>query len=286
MAFNKTANAELIDPIITAQDWGKMYGKHTFGQKTASFNKVAADQSRYLLSHATIMASVAVEEEPFDYLVRPSSSAFFNGNDDAWTNAVLKLSYKSFVGAFNFLEHFQNSKASKGHILDAVLRKVNLGSDPEDWVYFCDILVATDLVHEELIDDIRNGRMSSMSMGCVTQLVICSFCGARVADQSTYCDHLQFNKGTFLEDEDGISRRVGELCGHHSLPNGGVTFVEASWVRTPAFQGALSRNIVSEEWLGPATPYTHKAANHLGMQKAASSKEPLDLGELLMKEDY
>lgn len=287
MSIRKFANAELKEPVISVPDWGKMYGTRTFGQKTASFNKLAADSSKYLLSHCTIMASVMPEEAPFDYLIKPECSHLVNNNDDAWTNEVLRLSHRSFVGAFNFVEHFQNSKYAKGHIMDAVLRKIQIAG-PEVWVYFCDILVATDITHEKLVSEIREGKVRYLSMGCVTDLVICSYCGAHVTDQSTYCNHLQFQKGMFLVDDDGISRRIAELCGHKSLPNGGVKFVEASWVGTPAFPGAAKRSIVADNWEGPKTPYTRKAASlTVGLEKVASETEyqTLNLGEVLMNED-
>jgi hypothetical protein len=286
MSFKKFANAEVID-LVSMKNWEQMYGTRTFGHKQASLNKIAADSSRYLLSHCTIMSSVQTEAEPFDFLVKPECSHLINNNDDGWENSVLKLSHRSFVGAFNFVEHFQNSKYAKGHILDSVLRKIQIAG-PDVWVYFCDILVATDLSHDALVSDIRNGVVRYLSMGCVTDLVICSFCGAHVTDQNTYCSHLNFQKGTFLIDDDGISRRVGELCGHKSLPNGGVKFVEASWVGTPAFPGAAKRSIVAEEWVGPKTPYTRKSASATGLAKYASQDDEyqtLNLGESLMQED-
>jgi len=231
------------------------------------------------------MSSVAVEEKPFDFLIRPSSSHLVNNNDDAWTSAVLKLSHKSFVGAFNFVEHFQNSKYAKGHILDSILRKINLGPESEDWVYFCDILVATDLTHEKLCDDIRNNRVRYLSMGCVTDLVICSYCGAHVTDANTYCNHLSYQKGTFLSDDNGVPRRIAELCGHDTMPNGGVKFVEASWVATPAFPGAVKRNIVAESWEGPKTPYTTASSEKTSaFAKAASDRR--DLADLLLEKDF
>jgi hypothetical protein len=287
MAFTKIANAALQEPTISIPEWGSLYGTRSFGQKTASFQKVAADSSKYLLSHCTIMASVMTEDDPYDYLIKPECSHLVNNNDDAWTNEVLKLSHRSFVGAFNFVEHFQNSKYAKGHILDAVLRKVNI-APPAVWVYFCDILVATDLSHEKLVNDIREGSVRYLSMGCVTDLVICSYCGARVTDANTYCNHLQFQKGMFLADDDGVPRRIAELCGHKSMANGGVKFVEASWVATPAFPGAAKRNIVAEEWVGPKTPYTRKAASsdNPGLQKVASENtefEVLNLNAALNK---
>jgi len=272
MAFKKIATATLSEPCLNIGDWEKLWGKQAFQGCNSNpghrFCKTAATSS-FLLSHCTIMSSVMTEPEPEDHLIKVECSHLVNNNSDAWENTVLKLSHKSFVGAFNFVEHFQNSKFSKGHILDAVLRKINI-APPDVWVYFCDILVATDLAHEKLVEDIRSGRTKYLSMGCVTDLVICSYCGARVTDANTYCHHLQWQKDQFLADEDGIPRRIAELCGHKSMPNGGVKFVEASWVATPAFPGAAKRSIVSEEWLGPKTKYTQSSSKVGKFAKSAS----------------
>src|SRR5271170_3219523 len=259
MSFKKySRNASIIEPTVNVTDWEKMHsGAPVFtGVKTAAVKKLAANNTRYLLSACTIMASVMTEDDPDDHLIKPECSHLVNNNDDAWTNEVLKLSHKSFVGAFNFVEHFQNSKYAKGHILDSVLRKVNVG---DSWVYYCDILVATDIVHEKLVEDIRNNKVKYLSMGCVTDLVICSYCGARVQDQGAYCNHLAFQKGQYIPDQNGIFRRIAELCGHKNLPLGGVKFVEASWVATPAFPGAVKHKIVMDEWIGPGTKYTSEA---------------------------
>lgn len=296
MPIKKTANASMIAPILRPGDWEKMYGNRAFRGchmdrehpfcKTASMSKMAGS-TRYLLSHCTIMASVMTENEPYDYLIKPECSHLVNNNDDAWTNEVLKLSYQSFVGAFNFVEHFQNSKYAKGHILDAVPRTIKITEGGDVWVYFLDILVATDMTHEKLVSDIRSEKVNYLSMGCVTDLVICSFCGARVTDANTYCQHLQFQKGTFLADEDGVPRRIAELCGHKSMENGGVKFVEASWVATPAFPGAAKRNVV-DEWTGPQTPYTKESAEQGKFAMTASEKteyQDLSLGDALLDAD-
>lgn len=207
--FRKTATGVISDPIMSMQQWDKLGGAH-FGHKTASFKKIAANTSKYLLTHVTIMSSVMTESAPYDYLIKPECSYLVNNNDDGWENTVLKMSYRSFVGAFNFLEHYQNSKAAKGHIVDAVLRKIHITSDT--WVYFVDLLVATDLAHEDLVSKIRNDEIRYLSMGCVTDLVVCSYCGHHVTDSNDFCTHLRYNKGQFLPDEDGVPRRVAELC--------------------------------------------------------------------------
>jgi hypothetical protein len=281
--IKKTANAMLKEPTMNVGEWERLYSKSM--SKTASIHKIAADQTKYMLSHCTIMSSVMTEPDPMDYWIKPECSHLVNNNDDAWSNEVLKLSHKSFVGAFNFVEHFQNSAFAKGHILDAVLRKMNITEDT--WVYFVDILVATDLAHTELINDIRSGKVKYLSMGCVTDLVICSFCGHHVTDNGNYCNHLAFQKGAFLTDENGVPRRVAELCGHKSMPNGGVKFVEASWVATPAFPGASKRNTIEggDEWLGPKTPYTTAAAESKFAKAASQRPERQESEDLLAEMD-
>src|SRR5277367_2412972 len=126
-------------------------------------------------------------------------------------------------------------------------------------------------------------------MGRRADLVICSYCGTHVTDANTYCNHLSFQKGTFLADDDGIPRRIAELCGHKTMPNGGVKFVEASWVGTPAFPGAAKRNIVSEEWIGPKTPYTQKqvaASSKFAMTASKNAEyQDLSLSEALLDAD-
>ena len=272
--LKKSANAEIKDTKMTLDNWDRLYGNRAFGAKTASLRKVADASTRYLLSHCTIMSSVMTEPDPEDWLVKPECSHLINNNEDGWTNEVLQLSNRSFMGSFNFVEHYQNSKHAKGHILDAILRRVTIA--PDVWVYFCDILVATDKAHEELTSGILGGKVRYMSMGCVTDMVICSYCGKQIKEGDRYCVHLQFQKGQFLPDGDGISRRVAELCGHKSLPNGGVKFVEASWVAVPAFPGAALRNVVQEDWLGPKSKYTTKAK--VASKIASSASAPVRAG--------
>jgi hypothetical protein len=285
MPFKKYANAGIVDPATNVNDWERSHtGVPVFtGVKTAAVKKLAANNTRYLLSHCTIMSSVMTEPEPEDHLIKPECSHLVNNNDDAWTNEVLKLSHKSFVGAFNFVEHFQNSKYAKGHILDAVLRKVNLGEDGT-WVYYCDILVATDTAHEKLVEDIRKGKVKYLSMGCVTDLVICSYCGTRVNDQGAYCNHLAYQKGQYIPDQNGIFRRIAELCGHKTLPLGGVKFVEASWVATPAFPGAVKHKTIEDDWVGPGTAYTHEA--NMQAEKEARQFSKVASGIVLTDDDF
>jgi hypothetical protein len=66
------------------------------------------------------------------------------------------------------------------------------------------------------------------------------------------CSHVKYEKGNTFFDDQGVKHRVAELCGHEDVgETAGVTFIEASWVATPAFPGAVARNTleIPEKWL-------------------------------------
>ena len=268
MSVKKFASSPVAEPDITLSHWEDIHRSRI--NLAPNIKQASINLKEFLLTHATILSGVACEDGLEDWLIKPESSHLVNNNEDAFENTVVKLSYPTFRGAFNFQEHYQNSKAKKGYIVDAVLRKIYLG-DGDVWVYYCDILVATDLRNEKLVEDIRSKKVRYLSMGCVTDLITCSYCGAHNGGEGPTCAHTANSKGRFLPDRDGVSRRVAELCGHKSLPGGGVTFVEASWVARPAFPGAAGRSFIEEAALPDvkvasdllALPGTRKVASEL-----------------------
>jgi hypothetical protein len=215
------------------------------------------DPSKYLLSHATIVASVdtivvpnvrlgagtadgkPVNRKTTAFRIKPGCEQYINNNDDSWARPVLMKSYKTFIGGHNFLEHVQIEDLSKGRILDAVARDIG------DSIY-TDILIATSRKHLELIKDIESGKLATLSMGCSIDGSTCTKCGHWAADETEFCDHIKYMKGNTFFDERGVKHRIAELCGDESLdPTGGVQFIEASWVEVPAFKGAVARNIIT-----------------------------------------
>jgi len=289
MAFLRYARANVVQPSIHGLEWDKV--RVASGAKTinASLKKQAEDilgepftPDRFLLTHSTIVCSVdaitppntktgSIEEDGqkinrkyADYRISTDTDKFINNNLDSWSRGVIKKSYQTFIGAHNFVEHIQVEELSKGRIIDAVLRDIG------DSLYV-DILVATDRKHEDLVKQIQNGQMNAMSMGCSVDFTICTKCGHVAADETEMCNHIKYEKGNVFFDEQGNKHRVAELCGHEDIGgNAGVTFIEASWVATPAFTGAVARNTleipsdmaksasdellneVPEKWIGKA----------------------------------
>jgi hypothetical protein len=212
-------------------------------------------QDNYLFSHCTIVASVDVEDN--FYHIKPACSDLVNNNGNAWSNPVLISTFRTFVGAENYLEHVQIPELSKGKILDVVLRPVNyenkMGQKAQ--VYYADILVATERKHTDLINRIASGEMDSMSMGCIANHVQCSHCGTVLGDNDPNCTHIASQLGQEFVDKNGVKRIVAELCGRmiynastnswEGDPNS-VRFIEASWVDKPAFVGAVLNHSLSE----------------------------------------
>lgn len=261
MAFLRYANARVTQPYV--RDWdrvrvasGTVRAGRDIADQASKILKADFDPKKYLLTHATIVASVDTKKVPkaklgsstengkkivrktLSFNVLPESDKYINNNHDCWSRPVLLKSYKTFVGAHSFVEHVQIEKLSKGRIIDAVARDVG------DSIYV-DILVANDRKHEELCSKIESGELSTLSMGCSIDGSTCTKCGHWAADETEFCDHVRYMKGNYFYDEDGVRRRVAELCGDESLdPTGGVQFVEGSWVKLPAFEGAVARGVL------------------------------------------
>jgi len=250
MAFLKTGHAAIVTPQACP---GKWMDKKVSNVRYASAKKVIGsyDPNKWLLSHATIIASVDTDfADPNDpnsrYYISPHHSPFVNNNGDSWERGLLKSCYKTFLGADNFVEHVQIPELSKGKVIDVALREVVIGQDAQGkdiTTLYVDILVATNRVHEDLIQKILNNEYNAMSMGCKIAYSICTKCGNKAVDDTDACKHIRYFKNNYFYDANGIRRIIAELCGSEDDPDS-CAFIDASWVRKPAFEGAVKRNII------------------------------------------
>jgi hypothetical protein len=261
MAMLRFGSAFVADTEINNNQWSKSVccgnkGKHSCGEgkcrvKIAKNVFAKYTPEKYLLSHCTIIAAVDTEladssNPGSDYLIHPSFSKYVNNNGDAWSKKMLASCYRSFIGSHNYLEHVQIPELSKGRVIDAILREVPIGRDKQGndlSTYYVDILVATERKHKQLVADIRAKKLNSLSMGCKIAYSICTKCGKKAVDETEACQHVRFEKNNTFYDNNGVLRKVAELCGHYSEPKS-VTFIDASWVKNPAFTGAVIRNII------------------------------------------
>jgi hypothetical protein len=283
MGFLKFANATVQKPGIKFAEWQALCRKAVmpepnFQQRTAKVILEEYDPSKYMLSHATIVASVDVDnatapvgkhfvegfeiDRPYqDYYVTANTQRYINNNNDAFERRLLLSSFKSFVGAQSYIEHVQIPELSQGRIIDAAARDIG------DSVYI-DILIANDLKHAALIRSIKSGQLGTLSMGCSTSSTTCTKCGNVAKDETQLCTCIRYFKGQDFIDETGTRRKVAELCGHYTDPNS-VRFIEASWVANPAFKGAVLRSVLSAEEVAHVENKLHMA-----FSKAAPAPMP------------
>lgn len=234
MAFLKRASGVVVHRGWSPENWGNFVGQNKerlangpYRTAAGALNLVAQaseilgeefDPKNFLLTHATIVASVDTEEagnvklgsvvedgrkilRKFgDYRITPDTEQWINNNHDSWSRGVLLKSYRTFVGAHNFLEHCQLEHLSKGRIVDAVARDIG----PSIYV---DILVATNRKHASLIQDIENGRMGTLSMGCTCVHTTCTKCGNVGHDETELC----FPPGTRVLLAEGKYRPIEEI---------------------------------------------------------------------------
>lgn len=119
----------------------------------------------------------------------------------------------------------------------------------EDWIIFP--ITEIDKYHYK--GDVYNfeveGDNSYVASGyavhnCSLTFSRCSKCGNVAADDTQMCNCIKYEKGNTFYDAQGKKRQIAEICGHSSDPSS-VTFIEASWVATPAFKGAVVRNLLN-----------------------------------------
>jgi len=253
MAMLKFGHAAVVTKVVCPGKWvDNVVPK---GRVVVAKSVIAQfDPSKWLLSHVTIMASVDVDlAEPSNpksnYLIKPEYSIFVNNNGDSWERNLLKVASKSFLGADNFVEHVQIPELSKGKIIDVALREVPFAKDSHGndlTTMYVDILIATNKKHTDLIAKIQSGEYSAVSMGCLIKYSICTQCGRSAEDESQSCKHVRFFKGNYFYDDNGVKRIVAELCGSTDDPDS-CKFIDGSWVRKPAFEGAVLNKVLPFE---------------------------------------
>ncbi len=171
-AENKGRPFSIDLPIATIlrnprREWTAITAGNRRFARTVDMDWTKFNIDDYLITHSSIVSSVNVADN--GYYIEPPCDELVNANGNSWSTPVLLATFKTFVGGDNFVEHFQSPEASKGKILDAVLRPVvYVGKDGKSKanVMYTDILIATSKKHVDLIESIESGRLDTLSMGC------------------------------------------------------------------------------------------------------------------------
>lgn len=217
--------------------------------KKSGVQKISKDEAvielasdDFVFAQASIVSSAMVE--PNSFKIHPLTSKYVNSNGDGWTNGALKNNYKSFIGAYNYVNHVQEPEKAVGFLGDAALRKIIVDPKENIYVYYVDILVITHRDMQKLVTKLLNNDIEFLSMGCEAETSQCSQCGEIFDDEDSMCDHLTFSKGKYYIDNYGKKRIIAELLGDEK--EGSCDFIEASYLtQVPASGMAVKRNILS-----------------------------------------
>jgi hypothetical protein len=204
--------------------------------------KIFLSSNDYIFSQASIVCSSMLELNSFK--IHPSTSRFVNSNGDSWSNVSLKNNYKSFIGAYNFVNHVQEHEKAVGFIGDAVKRTRII--DPKDniYIFYVDILIITHRDFKDLVNKILKNEIKYLSMGCEAEVSQCTQCGEIFREEDDMCDHLACSKGKYYIDSLGKKRIIAELLGDEN--SGSCEFIEASYLtQVPASGMAVKRHVLS-----------------------------------------
>lgn len=164
----------------------------------------------------------------------PNDNGDYFGRDE-----LLKLredgryTYQTWIGCPNCINHDLNIVVGK--ILDTA---------PVFEENSIDMLLEVErgkyrLAGHDLVDMIRTGKQTGVSMGVIVQWSECSICDNVARTESEWCKHLRYHKG---QKDPDTGRLVYEI--NHDLHG-----LELSWICTgaPADQKAVLRKVLNDE---------------------------------------
>ena len=212
--------------------------RHTANIKTATVNKVAGlskQAERDALARDFGLESFTPQPGMIYTRVR-AISARVNRNFDGFESSELKRAYTTFEGRPVFVNHENHDPTrTRGIVVASAYRE-----DNDD--RYIELLIEVDAqAFPKLAQEIADGNIDSVSMGCEVESTICSYCGNEADDLGDFCEHVLHHKGQTLqraaangEVEDVL---VYEICR-------GVNFFEISFVFDPADETALAQTVL------------------------------------------
>ena len=127
MPFLRYANAKVVGPRLQGAAWdnvrvaaGNARSDRNLVEQASKILKADFDPKNFLLTHATIVASVdtvlvknarlgtftengkKIVRKTSNFRIKPECDALINNNLDCWSRDVLLKSYKTFIGAHSF----------------------------------------------------------------------------------------------------------------------------------------------------------------------------------------
>lgn len=177
-----------------------------------------------------------LDPDMFYVKVRAVTAGVPNNNGDYFPEDELRKAYKTFEGRGVFVNHeSDNVESARGKILSADL----IDQNPED-IHVVLALAIDQKAFPQLVNAIKKGYVTDVSMGATVQYSQCSICSNEARTENDYCEHIRYFKGSTFN-----GKPVYEV-------NRGVEFFEISCVtngadRTAKIIGELDANDLKQK---------------------------------------
>jgi len=230
---NKEVVSPLKAPMITPSNAKKTR------KSSSDYIVISCNSSDWVFSQSVALCSVNVNSN--GHTITSSTANYVNDNGNSWETSVVKKYYDTFIGGHNYYNHIQDPRESYGFIVNARCRDVKVANEI---VSFVDVLMATNInktPNESILKRILSKDINTSSMGCVSDVIKCSKCGALSEDDTDECVHMKFQLGNRYKSNYGDSVVAALISDESKSSNNGyLEFYEQSWVPNPAFRGAVA----------------------------------------------
>jgi hypothetical protein len=223
------------------------------GDYACTVSKNMADQFRFILAKCGIRYNTyKTQEKEYEYVQK----SVVNGNcvtekvykgikKESYLHQINELGMNSLRNALTYAFDFKNKK-----LRDSNSRTINSYSSYNDGYFLRKIKKIEEVPFEGVVYNFEVAGDNSYIANdvavhnCLIAYSFCTQCGRKIEDESKACQHIRYFKHNTFYDKNGVKRIVAELCGSKDDPDS-CKFIDASWVRKPAFEGAVLRNILS-----------------------------------------
>ena len=238
---------------------------------SSPFVTLELSHNDWVFGEADMVASWNVEDDGIT--ITHNSLDYINKKAEGIRSADLVKYYDSFIGAWVFKNHEQKEEVSKGVILDATLRTIEIGTrevkdsdgkvktEDESIFYTRGLLAVNRADDKELSKAFEEGKILYGSMGNLYFNKQCSYCGhkgLKAANVDTRCIHMKLALGQFTETAYG-KRKIVEFWSPEDNKGNErfIQFYEYSLLTiSPAFNGSRVWRQQTIDILKPETNVT------------------------------
>jgi len=222
------------------------------GDYSYTVSKDMSDQFRFILSRCGVRYNSYKEDEK-EYTCNVTKT--INGSDDSIVtySGMKKASYYHQINTIGFSRI--KSELNYAFLYNHKKLKENINKVTKSYASYNDkyMLRKIESIEEvpfegfvynlEVEGDNSYIANDAAVHNCQIRFSLCSQCGNKAEDDTQACKHVRFFKNNYFYDKNGVKRIIAELCGHKD-DESSCKFIDASWVRKPAFEGAVLRNIL------------------------------------------